>query len=60
MNKSELQRVLDGMDPEQALRELAEGLRQIFPLLGEEARLQFVVNLVGESGADKVAGLVHL
>lgn len=42
------------MDPEQALRELADALRRIFPLLGEEARLQFVVNLVEEAGADKV------
>ncbi len=60
MSTDEIQRLVDAMDPEAALAALSLAVKKLFSLLGEEARLHFVVNLVGEAGADKVAGLVHL
>ena len=34
--------------------------KDLFPLLDEDARTRFVMNLVGDSGDDKVSSLVHL
>jgi len=48
------------MEPEKAAAELAGVIKRLFPLLGEEEQLSFVMNLVGQSGEDKVASLVHL
>ncbi|MGD9075588.1 MAG: hypothetical protein PVJ69_10280 [Desulfobacteraceae bacterium] len=60
MSASKIGELVDSMDPEKAAAELAHVIKKLFPLLGEEARLSFVMNLVGESGQDKVASLVHL
>jgi len=48
------------MDPKEATAEMAMALKRIFPLLDEEDRTRFVMNLVGESEGDKVASMVHL
>ena len=48
------------MDPEEALTEMAKGLKTLFPLLDEEARTRFLMELTGESQGDKVSSLVHL
>jgi hypothetical protein len=48
------------MDPEAAMAEIAKALKVLFSTLGEEARTQFLLNLVGESQSDKVSSLVHL
>ena len=48
------------MDPEEALTAMAAVARGLFPQVSEKARLDFVVGLVGEAGADKVASLVQL
>jgi len=48
------------MDPEEALTGMAAVARGLFPQVSEETRLDFVVGLVGEAGADKVASLVQL
>ncbi len=60
MSVSKIRQIVDGMNPEEAAMEMADVMKGIFPILGEEARLSFVMNLVGESGQDKVASLVHL
>jgi hypothetical protein len=52
--------MLDAMDPEEALAALAAAAKKLLPLLGEEARLAFMVHLVGAAGGDKVGSLVHL
>ena len=58
--KTGIQEILEGMSPARALPELAEVLKKILPLVSEEDRLNFVVNLVGGAGDDKVASMVHL
>jgi hypothetical protein len=52
--------LIEEMDPETALKEMALAVRKLFPLLDQESRLDFVVNLIGEAGSDKVASLVNL
>jgi hypothetical protein len=56
----EILKIVDRMDPEEALTEIARALKMLFSALGEEARSEFLWNLMGESGGDKVASLVHL
>ncbi len=57
---ADIQKLLEGMDPAQALPEIAGALKKILPLVTDEERLHFVVNLVGGESSDKVASLVHL
>ena len=56
----EVLRIVDRMDPEEALDEISKVLKVLFSALGEEARSQFLWDLMGESGGDKVSSLVHL
>lgn len=60
MSASKIAEIVDSMEPEKAAAELARMIKKLFPLLGEEARLDFVMNLVEESGEDKLASMVHL
>jgi hypothetical protein len=60
VNASKIAEIAESMEPEKAAAELARVIKKLFPLLGEEARLNFVMNLVGESGEDKLASMVHL
>jgi len=53
-------KIVGRMDPEKALEEISEVLKVIFSALGEEARSQFLWDLLGESSGDKVSSLVHL
>ena len=46
--------------PEAALVEIGAALKKLLPTVSEENRLNFVVNLIGGAGDDKVASLVHL
>jgi hypothetical protein len=48
------------LEPQEALAAAARVVKQVFPLLDDEARLAFWVNLMGESGPDKVTSMVHL
>jgi|EPASupsiteSAE347_1022098.scaffolds.fasta_scaffold18532_4 hypothetical protein len=56
----EIQKIIDRMAPEEALTGMAAVASKLFPQVSEEARLGFVVGLIGEAGADKVASLVQL
>ncbi len=56
----EIQKIINQIEPEEALTRLGIALRGLFSQVSEELRLDFVVNLIGEAGADKVASLVHL
>jgi hypothetical protein len=58
--KAGIREILEGMDPDQALSEIAGVLKKILPLVTEEERLNFVVNLIGGESSDKVASMVHL
>lgn len=56
----EMLKIAERMDPEEALAEISKVLRVLFSALGEEARSQFLWELMGESRGDKVSSLVHL
>lgn len=56
----ELQKIIGGMAPAEALTRIAAVASSLFPLVDEEARLHYVVGLIGEAGADKVGSLVQL
>jgi hypothetical protein len=58
--KASIQEILEGMNLDQALSEIAEVLKKILPLVTEENRMDFIVNLIGGAGDDKVASMVHL
>jgi hypothetical protein len=60
VNANKIQEIVNGMDPEEAAAEMAHAMKKLFPLLGDEARIKFVINLVGDSGEDKVGSMVHL
>ena len=56
----EMLEIIGHMDPEEALTEISQILKGLFSALGEEARSQFLWDLMGESRGDKVSSLVHL
>jgi hypothetical protein len=56
----EMLKIVSRMDPEEALGKIGEVLKGLFSVLGEDARSQFLWDLLGESGGDKVSSLVHL
>ena len=56
----EILEIVKQMDPKTALTEMAAALKRLFPLLDEETRSNFVMNLIGEPGSDKVSSMVHL
>ena len=58
--RADLEKLLRGVDPAQALPELAALLKKILTLVTEEDRLNFVVKVIGGPGDDKVASMVHL
>jgi hypothetical protein len=55
-----IQELLARMAPEAALDEIGMALKKLLPTVSEENRLNFVVNLIGGAGDDKVASMVHL
>ena len=56
----EMLKIVRGMDPEKALEEIAKVLKVLLSALGEDARSEFLWELMGESRGDKVSSLVHL
>ena len=60
MSQEKLQHLIETMEPQEALQAIAQVVRNLFAVLGEEAWRDFVVTLVGETAADRTAGMVHL
>ena len=57
---TEVLELLARIAPEAALEEIGKALQQLLPAVSQEDRLNFVVNLIGGAGDDKVASMVHL
>ena len=57
---AKIQELLDRLPPEAALTEIAVALKKLLPAVSEAGRLEFVKQIVGGAGDDKVASLVHL
>jgi hypothetical protein len=60
MNEGKIQQLVRSMDPHEAAAEMAAAARELFSALGEEALRDFLINLIGDGGRDKISGLVHL
>ena len=60
MSQEKLQRLIETMEPQEAMQAIAQVVRNLFSVLGEEAWQDFVVTLVGETATDRTAGMVHL
>ena len=60
MSVNKIQSLVNNMAPQEAASALTLVIKNLFPLLDEDARTMFVMNLVGDSGDDKVSSLVHL
>jgi hypothetical protein len=57
---NELQKVLEALDPEEALAALAAAVKGLLSGLDDAARLHFLLDLLGERQGDKVSSMVHL
>jgi hypothetical protein len=55
-----IQERLERMAPEKALKEIEAALKKTLPLVTDEDRLNFVVNLIGGASDDKTSSMVHL
>jgi hypothetical protein len=55
-----IETIFNNLDPEDAATQTATALKQLLPLLGEEGRNRFIMNLLGETGQDKISSMVHL
>ena len=60
MHMENILKIVGRMDPEEALAEVSKVLKVLFSTLGDDARSQFLWDLMGESRGDKVSSLVHL
>lgn len=60
MSLERIQEIIESMDPREAASVMGVVLKDVFSLLDNDARLQFIMNLTGESGGDEVSSLVHL
>lgn len=60
MSADKIQEIVSKMEPQEAASALIYVIKGLFPFLDEDARIRFVVNLIGDSGDDKVTSLVHL
>jgi hypothetical protein len=60
MSRENIQQLIETMEPQEALQAIAQVVRNLFSLLGEEAWKDFVLSLVGETATDRLGGMVHL
>ena len=57
---NEIFEYISRMAPEKALSEITKAVESLMADLDSEARERFLMNLIGQSEGDKVAGMVHL
>jgi hypothetical protein len=60
MSEQKILRILEQMRPEEAASTLSGVLKKVFRFMDDEARLDFIKDVVGEAGEDKVSSMVHL
>ncbi len=56
----DISKILDQMEPGEALSKLGPWLNKLFVNLDEETKVDFVMGLVNEPGQDKIASMVNL
>lgn len=60
MSNRTLHDLVDSMSPDEALREMAEEIKRLFSHLREDARIDFLVDLMGDTSRGRETSLVHL
>jgi hypothetical protein len=56
----ELQKILDTMEPAEALKALTPQLKRILSCLDQDALIGFVTDLINGPGGDKISSMVNL
>ena len=54
-----IQEILESMEPAEALAVLAHQLKKNLSCLGQEARIDFVIELMDGPGGDKISSMVN-
>jgi hypothetical protein len=57
---TEIEKIMESMEPTEALTALAPALKKILAHLDEDSRVQFVTGLLDEGDSDKVSSMVNL
>ncbi|MCB2183087.1 MAG: hypothetical protein KQH63_13715 [Desulfobulbaceae bacterium] len=57
---TEIEKLINRMEPENALVAIAAVAHKLLSHASDAARLDFVVSLIGENGADKISSMVNL
>lgn len=60
MSEQEIVQTFEKMSLEEAVSSLGTVVKRVFRFLDDEARLDFLKDVVGEAGEDKVSSMVHL
>jgi len=60
MSVNKIKELVNNMEPQEAASVLAFAIKNLFPLLDENTRIRFVMDLIGDSGDEKVSSMVHL
>lgn len=57
---TEIEKIINRMAPEEALAAIAAVANKLLSQISDEARLNFVVSLIGDTGSDKISSMVNL
>lgn len=57
---TDIAKIFSDLEPHEAARQAAAALKELLPLLGEQGRTRFIMDLIGENGEDKISSMVHL
>lgn len=60
MSTEQIEKLVDSMELDHAVSAIASVMKKLWPILDENIRVKFVMSLVGESGQDSLASMVHL
>ena len=60
MRNETLHQLVDSMPSDQALDQIAHEIRHLFSHIPEDARINFLVRLMGDSSQNEGSSLVHL
>jgi hypothetical protein len=60
MSVDKIQALVNNMEPQEAASALTSVIKDLFPLLEEDARIKFAMDLIDDSGDDKVSSMVQL
>jgi hypothetical protein len=60
MSVDKIQALVNNMEPQEAASALTSVIKDLFPLLEEDARIKFAMDLIDDSVDDKVSSMVQL